>query len=158
MVRPPDSMPLEDRFWSRVDASGDCWVWTGKVNPVTGYGAFSLGERGRTTGAHRYSMDLTDDPPGRRHVDHQCRNHACVNPAHLRCVTPKINATENNANPALRRRGAESCVKGHSDWATKASGVRYCAECARDRAREWARENPERNRARVRAWRETHPR
>src|SRR4029077_1183882 len=133
MVRPPDSMPLEERFWARVDTSGDCWIWTGKVNPVTGYGAFSLGQRGKTTGAHRYSMELTDDPPGARYVDHQCRVRTCVNPAHLRCVTPYINVTENTSNQSMHRRNCDTCPHGHVGQYVERTppNGRYCAECNR---------------------------
>jgi hypothetical protein len=26
----PKSIPFVDRFWAKVDKSGDCWVWTGR--------------------------------------------------------------------------------------------------------------------------------
>lgn len=32
------------RFWSRVDKTGDCWVWTGQINS-NGYGVLYAGNR-----------------------------------------------------------------------------------------------------------------
>ena len=85
----------EERFWSKVDKTGDCWLWTG-VKGSAGYGQFQVKvDRGRfrTIGAHRYAYELCVGPiPEGLHIDHRCRTKSCVNPDHLRPVTPKQNA------------------------------------------------------------------
>lgn len=84
-------MTVSERFWSKVDKSGDCWLWTGARYMGTGYGRFNPSS-GKTEGAHRFAYRDTYGaiPPG-HHIDHLCFNRACVNPAHLRAVTQQQN-------------------------------------------------------------------
>lgn len=75
--------PLAERFWEKVDRSGDCWTWTAYRNPA-GYGEISLGGRLGAALAHRIAYELTLHPvPGDLHVLHRCDNPACVRPDHL---------------------------------------------------------------------------
>lgn len=71
----------EARFWSRVDKSGECWVWTGGRDEH-GYGSFTL-STGNYLGAHRYSYTLAYGDPGDLRVCHTCDNPPRVNPEHL---------------------------------------------------------------------------
>lgn len=82
-------IPIEDRFWSRVQKTESCWLWTGAQNGV-GYG--SLGRQpkdkgGRTIYAHRLSWELHNGPiPPGLFVCHNCPggdNRLCVRPDHL---------------------------------------------------------------------------
>lgn len=72
----------ESRFWSFVDKSGECWVWTGTtVSP--GYGRFFIGNR-IIEGAHRVAYTLAFNVyPGPLFVCHRCDNPPCVRPDHL---------------------------------------------------------------------------
>lgn len=91
-----------DRFWSKVDTSGDCWNWTASVTKQ-GYGQFSIGGRhGHKLYAHRYSFELVNgDIPSGLQIDHICHNRKCVNPEHLRLATNKQNH-EHYRGPTVR--------------------------------------------------------
>jgi len=78
-----------ERFWAKVDKSGECWMWTAASLPK-GYGRF--GVNGSVVLAHRFSWQLANGPiPDGMHVDHLCHEPSCVRPSHLRLVTPKQN-------------------------------------------------------------------
>jgi hypothetical protein len=96
-----------DRFWNKVDKSGDCWLWTA-FKDKRGYGQFSLD--GKLLYAHRHSYTLAnpDEDLTGMSIDHQCHNSSCVNPEHLRAVTHKQNlehrvgANSNNKSSGVR--------------------------------------------------------
>lgn len=74
------------RFWSKVNKSGECWIWTASKRNK-GYGAFVYPSldgdiiQGR---AHRFSWEIHFGPiPEGLCVLHKCDIPACVNPEHL---------------------------------------------------------------------------
>lgn len=86
-------IPLEDRFWMKVDQSGDCWNWTGAIGS-TGYGHITEGgAKGKTLTASRVSYEIHYGKiEGQLFVLHKCDNPKCVRPDHLFLGTNKDNA------------------------------------------------------------------
>ena len=76
--------PIEDRFWPKVDKSGDCWLWTGGQN-LQGYGVISKGGHvSRKMLAHRLAYELANGPiPEGVNVLHRCDTPLCVRADHL---------------------------------------------------------------------------
>lgn len=50
---------VAERFWAKVDKTGDCWEWTGGRSSE-GYGTIKVD--GRTQGAHRVSWTIHHGP------------------------------------------------------------------------------------------------
>lgn len=79
-----------ERFWARVDRTGDCWLWMGSKNKH-GYGTF-VAEPPKRIGAHRFAYEEERGPiPVGMEIDHLCGNPSCVRPAHLEVVTHEEN-------------------------------------------------------------------
>lgn len=98
MVRPyrAHGSPQE-RFWAKVEKTETCWLWTASTR--NGYSW--LGLDGRCEYGHRLVYEWLVGPiPEGLHIDHLCRNRACVNPAHLEAVSQR----ENNVRSGIARR------------------------------------------------------
>lgn len=140
-------VPLRERFdanWTPEPNTG-CWLWTGAIYAGTrGYGRIKM--RGRVSSAHRVAWLLYRGPiPDGMVLDHTCRVRACVNPDHLRVVTPKINSIENSRGVGAINRAKTQCHRGHPfDIANTRIAVvsrltdgtpkmgRQCRQCSRE--------------------------
>lgn len=113
---------VEDRVFSKVKQSGDCWLWTG--GKVNGYGQISINDRHVLV--HRWSYEFfVDEIPTGLTIDHLCRRPSCINPAHL---DPVPNAV--NIGRAAQAR--THCPSGHELTPSNtytSEGYRRCKAC-----------------------------
>ena len=78
----------EQRFWARVDKSGECWQWTGYKDPY-GAGHFRV-SRDVTVASHRLVYRIRVGPiPDGMLVMQRCGNKGCVKPEHLKLISRK---------------------------------------------------------------------
>jgi len=101
-----------DRFWSKVDKSGDCWEWTAYKNKG-GYGCVCVD--GKQQKAHRVSYILHHGSiPNGLHVLHRCDNPKCVNPKHLFLGTHADNMADKARKGRARIPGKKGTDNGTS--------------------------------------------
>jgi hypothetical protein len=131
----------EARFWEKVNKDGPapehrpdlgpCWVWTASLNAGThqGYGHFGVGQK--VVFAHRFSYELANGPipDDRPHIDHLCRNHACVRPSHLDPVTNRQNSLRGNRT----KLPDELVASLHARWQAGERSVDLAAEAGTHR-------------------------
>lgn len=136
--RPPK--PISERFWEKVDKSGDCWLWTAALSPE-GYGTLSVGGRGEgMVSAHRVSWQLAFGPiPVDKEVCHHCDVRPCVRPDHLFLGTRKDNMIDCSNKGRTSWQQRERCVNGHPfdgphviiKYSANGRPFRRCLLCAR---------------------------
>jgi len=119
----------------RIDASGDCWEWTGN-HDINGYGRLSYKL------AHRLVYEALCGPvPKGLELDHLCRNPGCVNPDHLEPVTHAENMRRGYGFKSASRNklAMTHCKRGHAFTDANTyrftNGARRCRTCHRDRER-----------------------
>lgn len=138
-----------ERFWAHVEfhggrpyvgdqlatAQGECWLWNGAITERD-YGRFRV--FGEWRQAHRIAFkDFGNRLPDELEIDHLCRIHSCVNPAHLEPVTRKVNMERG----IIANRPC--CKNGHAytDENTRMvkrgqTEYRLCRQCRSDYARD----------------------
>lgn len=83
------TIPIEQRFWDRVQKTDGCWHWAGFLNQ-DGYGLLSRGDQ--KVGAHRLSWQIHNgEIPAGMNVCHRCDNPQCTRPDHLFLGTQRQN-------------------------------------------------------------------
>lgn len=127
-------IPLPRRLARRIDFSGDCWLWTSYVE-ATGYARVYI--NGGREFAHRFMWESVVGPiPDGMQIDHLCRVRHCVNPGHLRVVTPRVNTLASPVAPAAINARKTHCHNGHQFSADNTylnlNGQRICRQCRRE--------------------------
>jgi len=80
---------MEEKFWSKVERTNECWLWNGPKNKH-GYGRLNC--KKKRTYAHRFSFLLHGRTiPEDYVIRHKCRNRNCVKPDHLETGTREEN-------------------------------------------------------------------
>lgn len=117
---------LDDPRVQTIPESG-CWVWMGYLEG-SGYGRVM--HRGRDTLAHREAWSSRNGPiPPGMMIDHLCRVRCCVNPDHLRIVTPRQNTVENSTSRPAINAAKRACPRCGGAYKTDARGHRKCVPC-----------------------------
>jgi len=129
-------MRNKDKFWSRVNKTETCWLWTGGCFS-NGYGCWE-----RHKFAHRvayedfYGITLSSQD----HLHHQCYNVKCVRPDHLE----KTNYHDHKDSPSGINARKTHCKNGHEFTKentylklnmTTLLFARVCRICNRERQR-----------------------
>lgn len=103
---------MEERFWSKVEKTDTCWIWT--AAKINGYGVFW--HSGKNMKAHRLSYEAAFSPiPIGLYVLHHCDVPSCVNPAHLFLGTQRDNIQDMDS----KGRGRRGIFPGESAPAAK---------------------------------------
>lgn len=107
------------RFLEKIEIQNSgCWLWT--ASKSVGYGQIRMAEIDprRPVHAHivSYRLSVGDIPPGyqlHHKTEDGCIGSACVNPAHLECVTPSRHIDLTPLCPTAINRARTSCIRGH---------------------------------------------
>lgn len=101
---PPRREQIRQKVLSRVeiDQITGCWIWLGPTSGTTGrgHGYPRMFLDGQTVAVHLVMW--TNEHgfiPGKKQIDHKCRNRLCVNPSpdHTELVTHKENQRRRDA-------------------------------------------------------------
>lgn len=135
-LKHPANLTIEERFWAKVDAEGDCWEWTAS-QAGGGYGWFMTANG--SVPAHRWAWEHLVGPiPDGLHMDHLCRNRVCVNPDHLEPVTQQENIARGYSSQ--HQRVKTHCPQNHpysGDNLVMDHGRRRCRICLAAAKRRW---------------------
>lgn len=128
-----------ERFWNRVAFNGPlfegthCWLWT-HTTTSDGYGTTAVNSLPRL--AHLSAYIMAFGPIKKKmQCHHRCENKQCVNPAHMKILTPKEHSDfHRQKHPG--RYGKTYCKNGHEYTAENSgyhnNGCRFCRECAKE--------------------------
>lgn len=131
--------PISERFWSHVDRTSECWLWTG-AKDAKGYGRFQRGRGEGTISAHRWAWMETHGPiPSTCFLCHSCDTPACVRLDHLFVGDAFANMQDMAAKGRSWMQQREQCPMGHAydeaNTYVDTDGRRRCRTCRKDRRR-----------------------
>ena len=89
----PKQLPRRERFYERVDKTGDCWLWTGATNHRRGGYGYFYDDDTRLRRAHRVAWEL-EYGTAPEVLMHSCDTPACVRLEHLVAGTQEANLAD----------------------------------------------------------------
>lgn len=129
--KPKKIQTLSERFWSHVNKTSSCWLWTARCGGGMNYGQFAIKKNGYwgMVVAHRWAYEekrgaIQDGLT----LDHLCRTPACVNPTHLEAVTMRENVLR-GTGVAAQNSKKKVCPRGHPYDTKTSNGGRGCHRC-----------------------------
>lgn len=132
--RPAIKLPYFTSLYGASTVTDEgCRLWAGVI-AWDGYGRYSHRQ------AHRvvYEQLVGPIPPGMT-IDHICFNRGCVEPEHLRVLSPLANFRNHKSRPVLVP--DHECINGHeytpANTYIRPSGQRDCRACIRERVRKY---------------------
>jgi hypothetical protein len=133
---------LSERFWSKVNRTDTCWLWTAGVD-ADGYGRFNADWKGRgNEPAHRVAFRLVHGREPGPELCHKCGVAACVRPdeRHVYEGTRSDNERDKVAHGRHHHAKKTHCPKGHpysgkNLYVTPSTGDRLCRACQKEQHR-----------------------
>ena len=123
------------RFFSKVDTSGDCWLWTGNFK-YNGYGRFysdAARNRKAREAAHKWLYRTVVGLQSGLVVDQLCSNRACVRLDRLDAVTQAENIRRTHERGRASFQNKVTCLRGHpyipENRSRKPDGSTRCRLC-----------------------------
>ena len=135
---------VPDRIWAKVfpEPNTGCWFWAGAL---TRDGYSSVKFDGRSVPATRPMYCALVGPLlSGEELDHQCPARSCVNPAHVKPATHKVNSLRSATAPPALNSLKTHCLRGHAfdvenTYFRAGRYGRRCRECVRYRKAAWKR-------------------
>lgn len=101
---------VERRFWSNVQKTPTCWLWTGRASE-DGYGRIRIAGKERTATVVSWALHFGPVPP-MGIMCHHCDNPPCIRPQHLFLGDHSLNGYDLNLK---KRQGQGGRVVPHNE-------------------------------------------
>ena len=112
----------EEKFFSLVDKSGECWLWRGPIN-ADGCGLFHMNGETETVQRFMWKLHYGEEAPRGMFLAKICGEKLCVKPEHMEVsdrphfMKGNIGAPKGEANGRAKvsDAGVRSCVEEHGN-------------------------------------------
>lgn len=110
---------FKDRYWDKIDKSGDCWEWEATrlhSGGGAGHGSISWTHKGTKTQllSHRVAKYLSvGESISNKNVNHSCLNSGCQNPDHMYVGTQEENCQDEDFSKLTKEDVIDIRMKGY---------------------------------------------